>query len=103
MLLLAFSLSSAQAKKWTLAECVGYALEHNISIKQTDLDNRSAAIDKKAATGNFLPSINADASHSWNIGLNQNITTGLLENMLFPSPDYIVLSNANMLAITQMR
>jgi outer membrane protein len=24
--------------------------------------------------------LNADASHSWNIGLNQNITTGLLEN-----------------------
>jgi hypothetical protein len=33
---------------------------------------------KKAAIGNFLPSLNANASHSWNIGLNQDITTGLL-------------------------
>ena len=39
-----------------------------------------AAIDKKTAIGNFLPTLNAGASHSWNIGLNQNITTGLLEN-----------------------
>ena len=27
-----------------------------------------------------MPNVNASASHSWNIGLNQNITTGLLEN-----------------------
>jgi outer membrane protein len=28
----------------------------------------------------ILPSFNANASHSWNIGLNQDITTGLLQN-----------------------
>lgn len=72
--------SNAQIKKWTLQECVEYALKNNISIKQTDLDNQIAAIDKKDAIGNFLPSLNGSASHSWNIGLNQNITTGLLEN-----------------------
>ncbi len=70
----------AQTKKWTIEECVNYALEHNISIKQSELDIKLSAIDKKAAIGNFLPSIKAGASHSWNIGLNQNITTGLLEN-----------------------
>lgn len=72
--------ANAQLKKWTLQECVAYALQNNISIKQTDLDNQLAVIDKKDAFGNFLPSINASSSHSWNIGLNQNITTGLLEN-----------------------
>jgi outer membrane protein len=81
VLLLAFSLSSqAQTKKWTLEECVKYALDNNISIKQTELDTESALIDKKGAIGNFLPSLNANASHSWNIGLNQDITTGLLQN-----------------------
>jgi outer membrane protein len=70
----------AQTKKWTLAECVDYAIKNNISIKQSELDAQSAVIQKSDAIGNFLPSINANASHSWNIGLNQNITTGLLEN-----------------------
>lgn len=70
----------AQNKKWTIEECVDYALKNNISIKQTELDAETTAIGKKAALGSFLPSINANASHSWNIGLNQNITTGLLEN-----------------------
>lgn len=70
----------AQTKAWTLQECVDYAIKNNISIKQSELDIKSAAVDKQAALGSFLPTVNANASHSWNIGLNQNITTGLLEN-----------------------
>jgi outer membrane protein len=72
--------SQAQSKKWTLEECVDYAIKNNISIKQSELDGKSAAIDKSSAIGGFLPSLNINGSHSWNIGLNQNITTGLLEN-----------------------
>ncbi|KLT71729.1 MULTISPECIES: TolC family protein [Flavobacterium] len=80
-MLLGFGLSGqAQTKKWTLEECVRYAMENNITIKNTELDIKNAAIDKRGAIGNFLPSVSANASHSWNIGLNQNITTGLLEN-----------------------
>lgn len=73
-------LMSAQPKKWTLEECIQHAYKHNISIRQTELDIRSSEVEKQAAIGNFLPGINANATHSWNIGLNQNITTGLLEN-----------------------
>jgi outer membrane protein len=73
-------LSQAQSKKWTLEECVNYAIKNNISIKQSELDAKSAAIDKSSAIGGFLPSFNINGSHSGNIGLNQNITTGLLEN-----------------------
>ncbi len=73
-------LSQAQSKKWTLEECVDYAIKNNISIKQSELDAKSAAIEKSTAIGGFLPSLNINGSHSWNIGLNQNITTGLLEN-----------------------
>jgi outer membrane protein len=79
-ILIVQTITVAQSKKWTLEECVQYALEHNISIKQTELDSQLTQIDKSTAIGNFLPSLNASASHSWNIGLNQNITTGLLEN-----------------------
>lgn len=70
----------AQTKKWTLEECVRYALENNITIKQSELDLKNASIDKKAALGNYLPSVNGNASHSWNIGLNQDVTTGILRN-----------------------
>jgi len=79
MFVLTFLVSFSQ-EKWTLEKCVTYALENNISIRQIELDNRLTEIDKKDAIGSFLPSIGADASHSWNIGLNTNITTGILEN-----------------------
>ena len=65
---------------WTLEACVNRALEMNISIKQSQLEYAGSEIDRKGAIGNFLPNINIGSSHSWNVGLNQNITTGLLEN-----------------------
>jgi len=80
-LLFGFGLSSqAQTKQWTLEECVRYALENNITIKLTELDVQNAVIDKKGALGSYLPTVNGSASHSWNIGLNQDVTTGLLRN-----------------------
>jgi outer membrane protein len=80
-IILLFSLSiQAQTKKWTLEECVKYAIDNNISIKQTELDTKTADIGKKDAIGNFIPSLNSNASHSWNVGLNQDPTTGLLRN-----------------------
>ena len=65
----------------SLQECVELAIEKNISIKQSILDIENADVDKSNAIGNFLPNFNAQSSHSWNVGLNQNITTGLLENL----------------------
>ena len=87
--------SFSQTKKWTLQECVTYALENNISIKQSGLDIEQADINKKDAFGNFLPSLNASSNHSWNIGLNQNITTGLLENLTTQFTSFGINSNVD--------
>ena len=73
-LLIVFN-SFAQEKKWTLRECVDYALENNISVKQSTLDIEQAKINKKDAIGNFLPTLNASVSHSWSIGLAQDPIT----------------------------
>ena len=70
----------AQKVKMNLVECIEMATKKNISIKQIELRGLEAEIDKNDAKGNFLPSINAQANHSWNIGLNQDITRGTLEN-----------------------
>lgn len=79
-LCLGITLSAQEKKGWTLRESIQYAMEHNISIKQSELDMEVAEIDKRAAVGNYLPTLNARASNSWNTGLTQNVTTGLLEN-----------------------
>jgi outer membrane protein len=83
LFLLITTFAQAQIKKWTLKECVDYAIENNINIQQSELDNELIAIDKKDAIGNFLPSVNANASHNWNIGLNVNPLTNILETQTF--------------------
>lgn len=60
----------AQEKKWTLQECVQYALDNNISIKQSELDIESRAIDRSDATGAFLPTVNGSVSISERTGLS---------------------------------
>ena len=80
ILLLFSSLLTAQQKEWTLDECVNYALENNIQVKQTQLDVELSELEKRDAIGNFIPSINANASNAWNTGLTQSVTTGILIN-----------------------
>ncbi len=69
ILLFATTCLNAQNNKvWTLEECVKYALENNISIKQTELDKQIAAQDVVAAKWNFTPDLNANASQNYNFG-----------------------------------
>lgn len=80
LLFFCFMQGYSQSKKWTLEECIDYAVKNNISIRLTELDEKAANVSRSDARAAFLPTANAQASHSWNVGLNQNITTGLLEN-----------------------
>lgn len=59
---------NAQDKKWSLQECVDYALENNISIKQQELNSDLVAEDVFTARGNFYPSLYGSASQNWNFG-----------------------------------
>ncbi|MGO4772128.1 TolC family protein [Flavobacterium sp. W22_SRS_FK3] len=78
VLFFSFGLSAqTQTKLWTLEECVRYALDNNITIKQSELDVKNVDIDKKDAFGSYLPTVNGSASHSWNIGRNVNPVTNL--------------------------
>ncbi len=84
-LLISAQVFYSQAKKWTLEECVAYALENNISVKQSELDLENADVDKLEAIGNFLPTLNANASGSKSTGLSLDPTTNQLVNTTFGS------------------
>src|SRR6218665_175142 len=56
------------AKAWSLEECIDYALKNNIQIRQSELNTELSKADLLQSQGNLLPSINASASHSYNIG-----------------------------------
>jgi outer membrane protein len=71
--------------KWTLKECVGHALENNISVKQSELDIESADVDRLSALGNMLPTMNASSGVSENTGLSFNPVTNNAQTTTFLS------------------
>jgi|TARA_R110000751_G_scaffold62520_7_gene129165 outer membrane protein len=80
LLLFAVAFSSAQMRKWTLQECVEYAVDNNLTVEQFELDLENAQIDKSDAVGNFLPNLNASTSVSSNTGFSINPTNNLPTN-----------------------
>ncbi len=78
--LLGCSSNTIAQETLTLKQCIERAIEKNISIKNSTLDLLNSSENKKLAIGNFVPNFNVSGNHSWNTGLTQNITTGILEN-----------------------
>lgn len=54
----------ANAKQWSLDECVAYALANNISLQKTRINRLSAHEDVLQAKADLLPSLNAQTSQS---------------------------------------
>lgn len=73
-------IASAQQKKWTLEECVFYAVENNLTVEQSELDLKNANLDKSDAIGALLPSLNGTVDASANTGLVLDPTTNNLVN-----------------------
>lgn len=88
--------SFSQQKKWTLEECVLYALENNISIKQSELDLKISDIEKLEAIGNFIPNLAGNANYSINTGANINPATNQFNNETFKSFSANVNSGVNL-------
>ena len=77
--------SAVAQKLWTLNDCIAYAKEHNLSIKQSEIDLKSTDIEVWQTKANFLPSINSEAAYNWNTGKNINPVSNQFENTTFES------------------
>lgn len=72
---LLLSVSSAFAQKvWTLEDCINYAFENNIQIKQSKLQVQSVQADLLQSKLDFIPSINgySSANYSWGRSLDSS-------------------------------
>ena len=58
----------SQTKKWTLRECVDYAYQNNISVRQGENNILSNEQDIRASKGNFYPSLSFNANQSLSLG-----------------------------------
>ena len=69
LLLLAASVATAQEHgPWSLRDCIGYALEHNISLQQQGLQVQQQKLQLSTSKGSRLPSVSANASENFSFG-----------------------------------
>src|SRR5688500_18283121 len=74
-------LASAQtAEKWDLQKSVEYAIKHNISVRQADIQARFSELNLKQSKASQFPNLNIGLSSTYNFGRNENPTTGVLED-----------------------
>ena len=67
-MLLMLPAESYYAGDWTLSECIDYALEHNISVQQSNLNVRQREIELSTAEARRLPGISASGSQNFSFG-----------------------------------
>lgn len=60
--------TSSFAKQWTLPECINYAIEHNISLKQRENTRRQNEVSLNTAKNSRLPDLNAGISENLGFG-----------------------------------
>ncbi len=79
--LIAFT-SHAQ-EVWTLQKCVQYALDNNLTIKQSQVQEDVAGITYKQSRLSQIPTASFSNSDGYRFGKSQNPSTGILENQNF--------------------
>jgi len=90
-LLPAFFASSQ--KQWSLRECIDYAIENNVEIKQQDLNVKNADIDLNTIKSSRLPDVNASLGQRFNFGRSPNPGTGIYEENKASSTSLYLESN----------
>lgn len=58
------ALSVSAQQKWTLQDCIDYAMQHNLTLKEAQLRKQSATEDRKQAKADLLPSLSASTNQS---------------------------------------
>lgn len=67
-ILAAMPLLAHAGETWTLSQCVEYALENNLTVKNSRLQVDNAELEVTSAKDAFLPSLSASASEGFNFG-----------------------------------
>lgn len=62
------AMQGVAAEPWSLDSCISYAIENNISVKQSKLSHYNGELELTEAKDAFLPSVSGYASESFSFG-----------------------------------
>lgn len=82
--------------KWTLDDCVTYALEHNLQLNDFEYTEQSGRENYKQSVRNLLPVLNASSNYTVNSGRAEDPNTGTFVVQDFFSNNYSLQSNIDL-------
>ena len=79
------SLSVSAQQKWTLQECIDYAMQNSITLKQAKLDKETAAETRKQSQAALFPSLTGTSNQNvgyrpWQSSGMSTVTNGTVNN-----------------------
>ena len=83
----------AQPEKWDLRRAVDYAMQNNISVKQSDVQARLAALQSKLAKAASIPNLNFSTNAGFQFGRNIDPTSNQFVNNQVFFQSYNLQSN----------
>jgi outer membrane protein len=86
----------SQAKNWRYKECLDFALEHNISLQQNQLNNEITGYDLEKAKADLLPNLNFSGSHQFLFGGQVDPYTGVKSSDNNSSTNYSLNSGVTL-------
>ena len=93
--LLAINLCAKAQEKWDLLKCIEYAMANNISVKQIELQTKTAELDVKQSKLGQIPGLSFSGGPIYNSGRTQNPTTFTLSTQSYLSANMQLQSSAD--------
>lgn len=95
-LFLLVPLAGFSQTSWTLEECINYALENNITIKQSEAQLQIATNNLQQSKLALLPSVNGSASNNYNFGRSIDPFTNTFATQQIRSNNFSLTGNVTL-------
>lgn len=89
-------------KKWTLQDCIDYALSHNLQVKQQQLTEKLASVNLWQSKAELFPNLGAYASHSYNYGKTIDMYTNTFATSTVVSENFYLSSSITLFSGFQL-
>jgi outer membrane protein len=85
--------ATAQSQRWTLQECIEYARQNNLTVRQAQLQTQTAELSKKENQFSRLPNLSANARAGYQFGRTIDPTTNTFNNQRIGFNSYSIDAN----------
>ena len=95
-IIISLNISSIAQKKWSLSECIDYALKNNINIEKQEIEKKKQKNNYKQSKNNLLPDLSFNGTHHYNIGRSLDRTTYTYVNKDIHTDNFSVNSSVTL-------